>query len=244
MTSRSPLSPNVADSGPRDWRLTSVCSDEPPQRMIARPAARRASAPARRSGSSERIAGFANSSSPRGVDDRHRVLELFDRRLEVRDLAGHLRSIGRQLFADGVEERAELAELVVLVEVQLHAELAAPQARQTAADHVNRPEQQLREQHRDQHRDGQRRQRRRERGPQRPFRSSPNQQRRHADADRSDLACRRAAAAAGTRGSVPGSSRSPAAATTTGAPAACRDRRRRQRLPFERPIGVRRPRRR
>jgi hypothetical protein len=40
-----------------------------------------------------RIAGFANSSRL-GADDRHRVFEVLDRRLEVRDLPGHLRPIG------------------------------------------------------------------------------------------------------------------------------------------------------
>ena len=82
---------------------------------------------------------------------------MLDGRLEVRHLPGHLRSVGRQLRADRVEERAELAELVVLIEIELHAELAASEARQAAADHVNRPQQQLRQQHRDEHRHAERR---------------------------------------------------------------------------------------
>ena len=85
------------------------------------------------------------------VDDRDRVLELLHGRLEVGDLPRHLRPVRRQLLAHLVEEGAELAELVPLAEVQPHAELAAPEAREAAANHVDRPEQQLREQHRDQH---------------------------------------------------------------------------------------------
>ena len=82
---------------------------------------------------------------------------MVDRRLEIRHLAGDLRSVGRQLLADRVERSAELAEFVVLVQVQLHAELAPAEARQAAPDDVDRPQQPLRQQRRDEHRDAERR---------------------------------------------------------------------------------------
>ena len=102
--------------------------------------------------------GVGEQQLARRVDDRDGVFEVLDRRLEVGHLAGHLRSIGRQLRAHRVEERAELAELVVLIEVEPHAELAAAEPRQPAADHVDRPQQQLRRaaiapKHRDRQRD-------------------------------------------------------------------------------------------
>ena len=115
---RSPTrrsSPNGADSGPRDWRLTQRLLRQPAQRMIRRRRSvveRRAGRRRRQQRAHRRV---REQQLAARVDDRDGVLEVLDRRLEVRHLAGHLRSIGRQLRADGVEERAELAELVVLI---------------------------------------------------------------------------------------------------------------------------------
>ena len=51
---------------------------------------------------------------------------MLDERLEVGLLIGQLRTIGGELAADGVEERAQLAELVAGRQVERDAELAAP----------------------------------------------------------------------------------------------------------------------
>ena len=79
----------------------------------------------------------------RRVEERHRVFEVLDRHLQVGLLAGQRRAIGRELLADGVEERPELAELVARRQIERHAELAAPEPGETAADDVNRPQQAL-----------------------------------------------------------------------------------------------------
>ncbi len=194
---RSPDSPafdgKVADSGPRDCRLASVssaslrsgCSAEAARRALRRhwhPAPACASPDSR----------TAASVRP---DDRDRVLEVLDRRLEVRHLAGHLRPVRRDLRAHGVEERAELAELV-LAEIELDAQLALSQPRQAAADDMNGPQQQLREERRPEDRHRQRDQRGERGRSERSIQIAPNQQRRHADANRPELADRRAAAAA------------------------------------------------
>ena len=121
------------------------------------------------------------------IHDRDGVLQLLDRRFQVGHLSGHLRPIRRQLLADRVEERAELAELVFLIHVQLHAEFAFAQAGQPAANHVNRPQEELREQRRDQDRHSQRPQGRHNRRPQRLIQILPNQQRRHANPRRTNL---------------------------------------------------------
>jgi hypothetical protein len=112
---------------------------------------------------------------------------VLDSRLEVRHLPGHLGAIGRQLCADGVEKGPELAELVLLIEIQTHAELALPESRQTAPDDMNRPQHQLRQQHRPEHRDAEGDERRQRRRPQRGVEIAADQQRRHADPDRSEL---------------------------------------------------------
>ncbi len=84
---------------------------------------------------------------------------MLDRRLQVRLLPGEQRPVGRQLLADRVEERPELAELVVAIQVERDAELPLAEACQPAPDHVDRPQEQLREQPRDDDRDQQRRER-------------------------------------------------------------------------------------
>jgi hypothetical protein len=159
---------------------------QPPQRVIAgqHPGQR----PARRGVRQQRPhRGIGEQQLSARVDDRHRVLELFDRRLEVRDLAGHLGSIRRELLAHRVEKGAELAELVLLVQVELHANLALAQACQSAADHVNRTEEQLRQQRRDHHRNRERAKGGQQGRPQRLVEIVPDQQRRHADPRRSDF---------------------------------------------------------
>ena len=64
-------------------------------------------------------------------------------RLQVCDLIGHVRPIGRQLRADGVEKRPELAELVVLIQIEADAELAATQSGEAAPEDVDRPKKDL-----------------------------------------------------------------------------------------------------
>ena len=63
--------------------------------------------------------------------------------------AARLGPVGRQLGADGVEEAPQLAELVLLGQVEPHVELAAAETREPAPDDVNRPQDQLRERRRD-----------------------------------------------------------------------------------------------
>ena len=172
--------------GPRDWRLASVSS-----------------ASRRRAWSAgielvERLAGFDARQHVLGggireeqvalrADDRDRVLEVLERPTRGWRPARHLRTIGRELRADGVEERAELAELLVLLQVEPHAELAAAEPGQAAADDVNRPEQQLREGHRPEHRDAQREERRPDRVAEASGQVVADEQRRHADADRAEF---------------------------------------------------------
>ena len=122
-----------------------------------------------------------------GVENRHGVLEMLDRELEIGDLSRHLGSIGGQLLADRVEEGAELAELVLLIQVQPHAEFAATESREAASDHMDRTQQQLRQQRRDQDGDGQRRERGRDGGAQREAQLIADEQRRDADPDRPEL---------------------------------------------------------
>ena len=93
--------------------------------MIGRDEHRSSDAPGAAAGSSARIAGFANSSSPRGLTIATASSSCSTADSRLRHLPGHLRSIGRQLRADRVEEGAELAELVVLIQIEPDAELAA-----------------------------------------------------------------------------------------------------------------------
>ena len=109
------------------------------------------------------------------------------RRLEIGDLAGHLRTVGGQLGADGIEKRAELAELVVLSQVEAHAQFAPSKAGQPAANHVNRPQQQLRQQHRADDRDGEREARGDDRRAKRRIEIFPNEQRGYAHTDRAEV---------------------------------------------------------
>ena len=145
MISRSPPSPNGGRHRsarlPADQRLLG----EPPQRMIGRQRRRSATRRRSRPAAARASPGSRTAARPCGLTIADGVLEVLDGRLEVRHLTGHLRPVGRQLRADGVEERAELAELVVLLEIEPDAELAAAEPRQPAPDHVNRPQEQLRE---------------------------------------------------------------------------------------------------
>jgi hypothetical protein len=113
-----------------------------------------------------------NSSSPDG--------------LQVGFLPGQQRSIRGQLLTDRVEEVSQLAELVAGRHVERHAELALAQARQSAPQHVNRPQQKLREDtaHEDGH--GERTQRREPRVPEQVLELTAHQQRGHSDANRTE----------------------------------------------------------
>ena len=117
------------------------------------------------------------------IDDGDGVLEVFDGRLEMRHLPGHLRAVRRQLRADGIEEVAQLAELVLLIEVEPDAELARPEAGETAANHVDRSQQELRQEHRDPERDSKRDDGRDKGGPERLDQAVANQQRRNTHPD-------------------------------------------------------------
>ena len=135
-----------ADSGPRDWRLARVSStacDTGVRAAGSRPRAARADRAA-----ASRASRVGEQQLTVGIEDGDGVFEAVDDRLE-RPLAGQLLVL-RQLRAHGVEEVAELAELVLLRQVHHHAELALAQAGQAASDDVDRPEQQLRQEHRDQ----------------------------------------------------------------------------------------------
>ena len=88
-----------------------------------------------------------------------------------------------QLRADLIEHIAQLAELRVVAQIERGAEVAAAEPRQAAADHVHRPQHELREQHR---RSAPRSAaRRRRRAPPAPaiVQVAPHQRRRQADAD-------------------------------------------------------------
>ena len=98
-----------------------------------------------------------------------------------------MRPIGRQLRADGIEKGAELAELVVLTEIEAHAQFAATEAREAAANDVNRSQQKLREEHRAHDRDGERDTGHHDGGAKRGVQILPDQQRRHPDANRSEI---------------------------------------------------------
>src|SRR5688572_32705229 len=53
---------------------------------------------------------IAEEQLPRRIEQGDRVLEMFDRGLQVGFLAGEERTVGGELLADGVEEVAKLAE--------------------------------------------------------------------------------------------------------------------------------------
>ena len=88
---------------------------------------------------------IAEEQLARRIEQRDRVLEMLDGGLQVGLLAGEQRTIGGELLADGVEEVAQLAELVARRQIERHAELALAETRQAAAQDVNRPQQELRE---------------------------------------------------------------------------------------------------
>ena len=75
----------------------------------------------------------------------------------------------------------------MLIEVELHAEFAAAQARQAAADDVDRPQQPLRQQRRDEDRDRERGAGDGHRRAERRVEILPDQQRRDTDPDCADL---------------------------------------------------------
>ena len=127
ITSRSPLSPNAADSGPTRLAADERLLEQPPHRVIdGQPVGQRFAGRRARQQRAHRRVGEQQLAAR--VDDRDGVLEVLDGRFEVRHLPGDLRSVRRQLLADRVEEGAELAELVVLIQVQPHAEFAACRA--------------------------------------------------------------------------------------------------------------------
>jgi hypothetical protein len=111
---------------------------------------------------------------------------VLDRRLQVRLLPREQRSVRRELLADGVEKRPEVAELVVLMQVERDAELPFAEPRQPAADHVDGPEEQLREERRDDDRDQERGERDVDGRTERRVELLPHQHRGYADADRSE----------------------------------------------------------
>ena len=74
------------------------------QRMIRAEQPRRGKRPSPASGQQRPHGGVRKQQLAARVHDGHRVLEVLDGRLEIGDLPGHLRPIGGQLGADGVEE--------------------------------------------------------------------------------------------------------------------------------------------
>ena len=111
---------------------------------------------------------------------------MLDRRLQVRLLSREQRAIRRELLADGVEERPELAELVVRRKIERDAELTFAETRQSAADHVDGAQEQLREHRGHDDRDQQRRERDVDGRPKRRVQLLTHQHRRHTDANRSE----------------------------------------------------------
>ncbi len=89
--------------------------------------------------------GVREEQLARRVQDGNLVLHVLDGRLEVGLLTGQLTPLRGQLGADGVEEAAQLAELVALREVQPEPQLAATEAGEAPADHVDRPQHQASE---------------------------------------------------------------------------------------------------
>ena len=88
-----------------------------------------------------------------------------------------------QLRADLIEDVAQLAKLRVVAQIERGAEIAAAEARQAAADHVHRPQHELREQHRGQHGDQQRDAGGKRRRTERIVQVAPHQRHRQADAN-------------------------------------------------------------
>ena len=88
-----------------------------------------------------------------GADERDGILEALADRLD-RALLGELGPIGRQPRRDRLERLAEIAQRRVRRQIHLDVELAASEAGEAAADHVDRPDDDLRHQHRQEHRHG------------------------------------------------------------------------------------------
>ena len=130
---------------------------------------------------SERSVGFAKSGLPRGAEDAGGVGKVLDDRIEARRRPFH-GPAGEQLVADRADLAPEIAELV-LREIERRRWLAAPQSRQAAAQHVNRPQQPLREEQRHQRRTCQHVKRGLEDRLQLALELGANEQRRDADAN-------------------------------------------------------------
>ena len=79
---------------------------------------------------------IAEQQLARRVEQRDRVFEVLDGRLQIRLLTSERRAIRGELLADGVEEITELAELVARRQIQRHAELALAESRQAASQNV------------------------------------------------------------------------------------------------------------
>ena len=91
----------------------------------------------------QRVLHLVRDAGGQPADHRNAARQLGQlRRLDA------LRRRRAQLRADLIEDVAELAELLVVAQIERRAEIAAAQARQAAADHVHRPQHELREQHR------------------------------------------------------------------------------------------------
>ena len=209
MTRRSPrlarrASGNVADDRPAraaaDQRLLaqSAAADDRAGTQIASSAA-----PVAASGSSARIAGFANSSSPRGltIATASSRCSTADSRLATWPAICERSADSCALTA--LKKVPSSPNSSSLIEVEPDAELAAAQPRQAAADDVNRPQQQLREQHRADDRHGQRDDGRHDARAERRVQILPDQQRRDADADRAEIGVAEQQRLRGIRGCVP-----------------------------------------
>src|SRR4026207_2280417 len=112
---------------------------------------------------------------------------MFDGGLQIRFLPREQRAIGRELLTDGIEEVTEFAELVARGQIERDAELPSTETRQAASQDVDWSQQELRKNSRDEHRDGQRRGSREQRVVQQITKLASHQQRRDADADRSEI---------------------------------------------------------
>ncbi len=123
----------------------------------------------------------------RGREERHRVLEVLHHRFEIGGRARQrLLAHRRQLRAHRFERAAEIAELLT-GEIERYVQLAASEARQSALDHVDRPQHPLGEDDGDERGEDERREDaaadRTKRLPQLVL----DEDHRHADADRPEL---------------------------------------------------------
>ena len=122
---------------------------------------------------------------PVWVEDGHRVLERILARPEQR--LCRRGPVRRQPCADGVEEIAELTELVALRQIHDHPKLALSQSGEAATDDVNGTEQQLRQEHRHEARADQDHEGGQNGRPQRLIEIALDEQRRDADVNRAEL---------------------------------------------------------